>query len=181
LVWRHTKVEKMAMKAVGWISQSLGWNISGRGEGKVEEGQPAPAPAVSSPTAVDAYLAQVSSVVFGTGSSANAATSSSSNPFSGEEDIEKVELDEQGLPKSRNWYYYDEALGRWNVSPDAPKKVKDEHAERLRQEEEERNKLGRFPDPPPPPPPAFNPAAFTAARSPLVPQYAVPTYFDKQD
>jgi hypothetical protein len=186
--------EKMAMKAVGWLSNNLGWNISGRADPQpqqqssapVEQNQPA-----GTPTQLERYMASVSNVVFG-GDGGSGSTSASLHPFANiggnetpkqtvDEVVEHVELDEQGLPKTRNWYYYDEALGRWNVHPDAPQSVKAEFAERLRQEEEEKNKAARFPEPPPPPPPSFNPAA-VPARSPLVPQYAVPTYFnEKQD
>jgi hypothetical protein len=196
LVFILKKKAKMAMKAVGWLSNNLGWNISGRSQAPPDapsEGQPHQQPAetqpVGSPTQLERYMSNVSSVVFG-GSGQQQAQSS--NPFaniggSNEQQQQKVdevdnaELDEQGLPKTRNWYYYDEALQRWNVHPNAPASVKAEYAERLRQEEEEKNKAMRFPEPPPPPPPSFNPAAMQA-RTPLVPQYAIPTYFnEKQD
>lgn len=183
----------MAMKAVGWLSQNLGWNISGRGSGPqspAQQTEPTEAEACFGSLArpqsgVDTYLSKISSVVFGpdgtsapqaAGSSATASSAANNN-----DDIDNAELDEQGLPKSRNWYYYDESLGRWNVAPDAPQKIKDEYAARLKMEEEEKLRANRIPEPPPPPPPTFNAAAFTAQRSPLVPQYAVPTYFGKED
>lgn len=184
----------MAMKAVGWLSNNLGWNISGRSQQQdPQQHQQAPSsaepPPVASPTPLEQYMSNVSNIVFGGG----AGSAASSNPLANiqddpqqqqqalVDDVEHAELDEQGLPKTRNWYYFDEALNRWNVHPNAPASVKAEFAERLRQEEEEKNKAMRFPEPPPPPPPSFNPAA-VPARSPLVPQYAVPTYFnEKQD
>ena len=186
----------MAMKAVGWLSNNLGWNISGRSQSssdapQLSQQQPAEGQPTGSPTQLERYMSNVSSVVFG-GSGSQQQQPQSSNPFANiggsdaaqsqvADEVDNAELDEQGLPKTRNWYYYDEALQRWNVHPNAPASVKAEYAERLRQEEEEKNKAMRFPEPPPPPPPSFNPAALQA-RTPLVPQYAIPTYFnEKQD
>lgn len=183
------------MKAVGWLSNNLGWNISGRSEAPTEQQQqqssdaPQQQQPAGSPTQLERYMSSVSSVVFGN-SGSQQQQAASSNPFANIggsdtnqqqqfDEVDNAELDEQGLPKTRNWYYYDEALQRWNVHPNAPASVKAEYAERLRLEEEEKNKATRFPEPPPPPPPSFNPAAIPA-RSPLVPQYAVPEYF-KQD
>lgn len=192
----------MAMKAVGWLSQNLGWNISGRPTATGDDGSIAPPTVVnegcSAPTTqvgvapvFETYLSHVSNAVFGTTNGASSPTASS-NPFAAavgdcasssgnstqRDVVENAELDEQGLPKTRNWYYYDEVLGRWNVSPDAPQSVQEEFAERLRQEEAAKNKAVAFPEPPPPPPPAFNASAFQVQRAPLTPQYAVPTYFN---
>nr|CAJ2475748.1 unnamed protein product [Leishmania braziliensis] len=93
------------------------------------------------------------------------------------------ELDESGLPVTRNWYYYDAQLGRWTVSRDAPDSVQREYYEKL--EEVERGQLGQKTVAPPPPPP---PTA-TAGRSPPLLgatggargghslHYALPDYF----
>lgn len=114
---------------------------------------------------------------------------------------ENPELDENGLPVTRNWYFFDPNLGRWTVSADAPQSVQREYYEQL--EEAERERLGQktvvAPPPPPPPmgsgavprpiksgappPPPGTRAApgglFGAggARGGQGPQYAVPDYF----
>ncbi|KPI87679.1 hypothetical protein ABL78_3217 [Leptomonas seymouri] len=109
------------------------------------------------------------------------------------------ELDENGLPLTKNWYYFDRELGRWTVSADAPQSVQREYYEQL--QEAERERLGQktvvAPPPPPlaaqrplasvsggaPPPPQSTKAApgglFGAggARGSHSPQYALPDYF----
>lgn len=190
------------MKAVGWLSQNLGWNIAGRPNSTAADPTAVegaiPTAASHSPTGtatnngvavIEGYLSHVSSVVFGSGGGAESAQGS--NPFAaavadcnsqqGARDVvENAELDEQGLPKTRNWYYYDDALGRWNVSSAAPQSVKDEFEERLRQDEIAKNKAIAFPEPPPPPP-AFSAAALQPQRAPLTPQYAIPSYFNAKE
>ncbi|CAG9576718.1 conserved hypothetical protein [Leishmania major strain Friedlin] len=90
------------------------------------------------------------------------------------------ELDENGLPVTRNWYYYDVQLGRWTVSRDAPESVQQEYYEKL--EEAERERLGQKKVGPPPP------AAIAGGPPPLLgaaggghgsqsPHYAIPDYF----
>ncbi|KAG5475350.1 hypothetical protein LSCM1_03463 [Leishmania martiniquensis] len=93
---------------------------------------------------------------------------------------DRPELDENGLPVTRNWYYYDTQLGRWTVSRDAPESVQREYYEKL--EEANRERMGEKKAGPPPP------AAATRGPPPLLgapgrghggggPQYAVPDYF----
>ncbi|KAG5475870.1 hypothetical protein CUR178_03583 [Leishmania enriettii] len=90
------------------------------------------------------------------------------------------ELDENGLPVTRNWYYYDAQLGRWTVSRDAPDSVQREYYEKL--EEAERERMGPKKVLPPPrpviargPPPLLGAAGRGHCGS--SPQYAVPDYF----
>ncbi|KPA80938.1 hypothetical protein ABB37_04334 [Leptomonas pyrrhocoris] len=66
------------------------------------------------------------------------------------------ELDENGLPVTKNWYYFDANLGRWTVSADAPQSVQREYYEQLEEAEKERTGQRTIlaPPPPPPPPPA---------------------------
>ncbi|CAJ1989981.1 protein of unknown function - conserved [Leishmania donovani] len=90
------------------------------------------------------------------------------------------ELDENGLPVTRNWYYYDAQLGRWTVSRDAPESVQQEYYEKL--EEAERERLGQKKVGPPPPtaiaggPPPLLGAAGGGHGS-QSPHYAIPDYF----
>ncbi|KAK7198109.1 hypothetical protein NESM_000767300 [Novymonas esmeraldas] len=107
---------------------------------------------------------------------------------------EGLELDENGLPVTRNWYYYDAQLGRWTVSRDAPENVQREYYEKL--EEAERERLGQktvvAPPPPPPPggvhrnaagagalppPPGSGHAGLFGGGGGHGPHYAVPDYF----
>ncbi|CBZ28213.1 conserved hypothetical protein [Leishmania mexicana MHOM/GT/2001/U1103] len=90
------------------------------------------------------------------------------------------ELDENGLPVTRNWYYYDAQLGRWTVSRDAPESVQREYYEKL--EEAERERLGQKKVAPPPPtaiaggpPPLLGGAG--GGRGSQCPHYAIPDYF----
>ena len=186
----------MALQAVGWLSKSLGLNIAGRStddESSTATTVPANSTGVAGqaqqepenyfgaaqqhrPSAVETYMSQMSSLVFGTAPGQQQESSKSAQASQPSRDVvENCEVDEQGLPKSRNWYYYDKSLGRWNVAPDAPEQIKKEHAERLRQEEEEKSGVKAFPAPPPPPPP-MSPFG-SIARSPITPQYAMPSYF----
>ena len=166
------------MHAVRWLGQNLGVDISGRSGASPSTTSPGTVGAqqtdlrsISNSSSVEAYFSKVSNVIFG----------QQAAPGAGEEApkcCEDVELDENGLPVSKNWYYFDPQLQRWNVAPDAPQRVKDEFAQRLREEDDERTGAKKFPDPPPPPPPpTFAPGAFTSVRSPVTPQYAMPTYF----
>ncbi|GET89764.1 hypothetical protein, conserved [Leishmania tarentolae] len=90
------------------------------------------------------------------------------------------ELDENGLPLTRNWYYYDTQLGRWTVSGDAPESVQREYYAKLEEAEEER--LGQKKVAPPPPasvaggPPTLL-GATVCGHGSQSPQYAIPDYF----
>lgn len=73
------------------------------------------------------------------------------------------EVDANGLPVSKNWYVYNEHLGRWDVTPDAPVEVQSEFYQQLQAAEEAKQRrefgdgIGRnvsLPPPPPPPPPS---------------------------
>jgi hypothetical protein len=202
----------MALHAVGWLSKSLGINIAGRSDGSANPSasttsgdggaipsnrtQPPPADdndyfgaaARPRPSAFEAYVSQMSNMVFGGDAIAQQRPPGAANPSGGgaKDLVEHCEVDEQGLPIARNWYYYDQALGRWNVAPDAPEPIQREFAERLRHEEAAQRNSGAqvlAPPPPPPPPPSgpgspFGPPTGSGyARSPVTPQYAMPSYF----
>jgi hypothetical protein len=182
----------MALQAVGWLSKSLGINIAGRSDEAAAASASPPVPQddtnyfgvrqAPQPSALNLYMSTVSEMMFGGASGQSKPDQQRSVQASRGDVVEQCEVDEQGLPVARNWYYYDQALGRWNVAPDAPEPIKREFAERLRLEEEERsgNKAALAPPPPPPPPPPpmspFGPPGGTA-RSPVTPQYAMPSYF----
>ncbi len=46
-------------------------------------------------------------------------------------DADGAEIDENGLPVGRDWYYYDTTLGRYNVKPDAPAHIREENARQV--------------------------------------------------
>ncbi|CCW71081.1 unnamed protein product [Phytomonas sp. Hart1] len=111
------------------------------------------------------------------------------------------ELDENGLPVTQNWYYYDKQMGHWNVSPDAPEAVRQKHIEKLRAEANRMDPT-QVTLPPPPPmmgspntngpnsPPRPGDAATKGLFTPAVtneggipnrvtgPRYSVPDYFN---
>ncbi|KAG5501466.1 hypothetical protein JKF63_03295 [Porcisia hertigi] len=98
---------------------------------------------------------------------------------------ESPQIDENGLPVTQNWYYYDEQLGRWTVSRDAPESVQREYYEKLQEAERERQGQQTVGLPPPPPPGS---ATLAGGPPPLLgtsvttpggqgPHYALPDYF----
>eukprot|EP00796_Vickermania_ingenoplastis_P008693 gene8693-6114_t len=116
------------------------------------------------------------------------------NPFAADSSAaftgENSEIDENGLPVSKNWYYFNPQTNRWDVSQDAPQAVRDEYYQQLAAVEAERS--GQAPAvPPPPPPPAGglppHPGAGRAGGSIFqchssgarvaAPQYAAPSFF----
>eukprot|EP00758_Cryptobia_borreli_P005200 Tbor_TRINITY_DN4773_c0_g3::TRINITY_DN4773_c0_g3_i1::g.17040::m.17040 len=62
-----------------------------------------------------------------------------------------VDFDENGLPKTRNWYRYDESEKKWIVTDDAPEDVRKEYEEKQRERENERLGIKKVIGPPPPP------------------------------
>ncbi|SCU71210.1 uncharacterized protein TEOVI_000279000 [Trypanosoma equiperdum] len=150
----------MSLQAVGWLSTKLGINIGGRGasgDGSTLESRPGSAGA----SRIDTCLHKLTDVVFGSGDNSHGGVGNLGldAPFSGACNSgahsacnsDKVELDENGLPVSKNWYYFDKELNRWNVSPDAPESIKAEFQQRLQEEELERSGEKAVPLPPPPP------------------------------
>ena len=104
--------------------------------------------------------------------------------FGGQSDGKKyssdgTEVDDQGLPVGRDWYYYDEQLGRFSVRPEAPAHIREEHARQVAAMEAERAgiKTEVAPPPPPPPPPPSDSASPLPARLPHAPQYADSGFF----
>lgn len=103
---------------------------------------------------------------------------------------ENTDIDENGLPVSKNWYSYNKELRRWDVTPEAPESIKREHAQKLREAEEDRLGLHRVA--PPPPPSGAGPRApgmhgapqqsmfggLAGGPRPAGPQYAVPDFFN---
>lgn len=110
------------------------------------------------------------------------------------------EVDENGLPVSKNWYEFNAQLGRWDVTPDAPPEVRQDFYEQLQAEEEAKRRralaaaggedgtAGVMLVPPPPPPSSSwqngegrgDSGGATGARrvaSMRAPLYAVPSYF----
>lgn len=138
----------MAVAALGWLGSKLGVDITGR-EKKPDEG---------------GIASDLGGAIFGGDASTN------SNGGAAEE------LDENGLPKSRDWYHYNEELKRFEPTPNAPEWVKAEHAEKVRAMEAEARGENKVTVAPPPPPP---PGGFAAApmRSPNAPQYADAGFF----
>ncbi|KAH9593039.1 hypothetical protein LSM04_006015 [Trypanosoma melophagium] len=174
----------MSLQAVGWLSSKLGINIDGRND--ADEKNPAfPSHFTGSGSTLDTYLHKINNAVFGRdidappssfaaavgldgGSSTNDSTPGNrgaDNTGSGSRGGEDVELDENGLPVSKNWYYYDKELSRWNVSPEAPPHIKQEFERRLKEEEEEREGRNVIPPPPPPPPPLPPPSSSSLPSS----------------
>ena len=86
-------------------------------------------------------------------------------------DAEGVEVDENGLPLERNYYFFNKEKGIWDVTDDAPESVKQEHAAKLAELTAPKAEL-----PPPPPPPPSMPTPQVSA-SPTSPQYANDGFF----
>ncbi len=148
----------MAFQAIGWLSSKLGVDIAGREKSSTQDQQQ------SAAAPVEGVMASLSNAVFG-------GDSTTAKPTSGAD----AEVDANGLPTSRDWYYYDEQKKRWEPTPHAPDYIKAEHAEKVKAAEEEALGIKKFPDPPPPPPPAST--ASPVFRSPVAPQYVTPSYF----
>ncbi|KEG11606.1 hypothetical protein DQ04_02451080 [Trypanosoma grayi] len=161
----------MSLQAVGWLSSKLGINIDGRTDASEDKTTEALSHHAFAGTAAkfDMCLHKINDAVFGRDNENNASSGgggesvlagiNTSSPGNGDE----VELDENGLPISKNWYYFDKELNRWNVSPDAPAHIKQEYEHRLKEEEDERE--GRNVPPPPPPPPP--PMSMPGGRAPM--------------
>jgi hypothetical protein len=139
----------MALQAVGWLSSKLGVNIAGRGGEKEEQ-----------PT----MFTQISDTVFG-GTTSGTVTS-------------EGEVDANGLPVGRNWYYYDEELKRFNVHPSAPEHIKAEHARQVAAMEAEKSCQGSPTVAPPPPPPPMLPPPGSAPNASPPPRANGPQYAD---
>ncbi|KAH8619088.1 hypothetical protein ERJ75_000192500 [Trypanosoma vivax] len=161
----------MSLKAVGWLSTKLGIDISGRNSDTASHCSVA---GTSSTLGTcfnklnDAVFGSNNNDGFGKGSDvfeAPFANTGSSNRLPQSPD--NVELDENGLPVSKNWYYFDEKLGRWNVSPEAPDSIKAEFQQRLQEEENERTGKNVVLPPPPPPPPPVSTAPGPVPQAPL--------------
>lgn len=157
----------MALQAVGWLSSKLGVNMTGKGEPKNSTDGGAETQRGGGGGVLDV----ISDTVFG------ASGSGENKRYA----ADGTEVDEQGLPVGRDWYYYDETLGRFNVRPDAPAEVREEHARQVAAYEAEKNGASQAVAPPPPPPPP--PVAAGAAPPPMMarpagsPQYADAGYF----
>lgn len=144
----------MAVQALGWLSSKLGVNIDGR---------------TKEPD--NSMMSALGSTMFGGDASDTGVR----------RDADGHAIDENGLPVGRDWYYYDEQLGRFNVRPDAPAHIRDEHARQVAAMEAEKNgSVSKEPIPPPPPPPPAIAAAALQGRSPASPQYADAGYFGGQ-
>ncbi|KAF5219487.1 hypothetical protein ECC02_007532 [Trypanosoma cruzi] len=150
----------MSRQAVGWLSSKLGINIDGRTETE-EKTDSALFPShgfSSAAMKIDMCLHKINDAVFGRDSDSGAG--GESNFIGGSSGVgatsggEEVELDENGLPITKNWYYFDKELNRWNVSPEAPAAIKEEYERRLKEDEDEREGRNFVPPPPLPPPPA---------------------------
>lgn len=156
----------MALEALGWLGGKLGVSFAA----KKDEQAPPPS------SGIEQAFSQLNDKVFGGDQAPDQERSAA--PAASAEQQDVVELDEYGLPKGRDWYFYNDEKRHWDVRPHAPEWVKREHAMKLAEEERARNEPKKFPAPPPPPMLSVNAAQFSGgARSPLTPQYAVPTFF----
>ncbi len=142
----------MALQAVGWLSQKLGVDVTGRN--KTEE-------------AKSDVFAGLSETVFGSSEQGNKRVTA-----------DGTEVDENGLPVGRDWYYYDAELKRFNVRPDAPQHIRDEHARQVAALEAASQGTTETPAPPPPPPPPAAPTTSSPmSRNTSAPQYADTGFF----
>ena len=149
----------MAVQAFGWLSSKLGVNIAGRD--------------AESERTKTGVLDTLSNTVFGSPENSEIAAASS-NEGNGE-------VDANGLPVGRDWYYYDHDLKRFSVRPEAPQHIRDEHAQLVANMEARKLQQAAAPLPPPPPPPSGGGVSHAAApRLPASPQYADSGFFSGQ-
>jgi len=154
----------MALHAVGWLSGKLGVDITGQSKKKEDPKE-------------DVFGALGDAVFGGGGDEQPGASTSSGGGRPKRVAADGTEVDEQGLPVGRDWYYYDKALGRFNVHDDAPAHIKEEHAAKVAAFEAE--KAGKTaavapPPPPPPPPAATTSSAGNSTSNPSSPAGAFP-------
>ena len=173
----------MAFQAVSWLSGALGVDITGR-DRKAQNAQQGGQQGGQNGDGGDVF-SSIGDTVFGTSSGPKRRYAA-----------DGTEIDDQGLPVGRDWYYYDKDLGRMNVREDAPQAIKDEHAAAVAQMEAEKSGKTAVVAPPPPPPPPMQagapgspaqgspgalppppPTGGMAARVPSSPQYADGGYF----
>lgn len=198
------------MHAVDWLSSKLGLNIGGRslddsktptvstsvaGEEDISfTGSPTSLPTQKSlEEKLSRYWRCVNHKVSGLmGGGGRCGPTTGGGIFGTEADNaagENTELDENGLPLTKNWFFFDQELNRWAVTPDAPESIRREFEQKL--QEEEATRLGYNTVAPPPPPPRMT----TSHSGPTTlfgdggnqnehhshirnPQYAMPNYFN---
>ena len=151
----------MSLQAVGWLSKSLGLNVAGRAPeedgGGMEKTETTNQDGVDDlfgapkPTATQRLgrlVGTMGQYVFGASSEEPTAAA----PAKPKHEDDTVDFDENGLPRTRNWYVYDDASQCWVVTDDAPENVKREYELKKKAIEEERLGLKKAVAPPPPPP-----------------------------
>ena len=102
----------MALHAIGWLSSKLGVDIGGRDKAVATK-------------ETDGVLSTISGAVFGDSNRDPACEGQPSTPST------KEAVGNDGLPQTRDWYFYDETKKRWEPTPHAPDWVKAEHAAKL--------------------------------------------------